>query len=359
MTVLTKAFTQWASRPEDERFKSLEELHAATTHHQTVAIESHGVDLRALTIGTAENGDPMLFSPSGNHAHFTHTGFEQLCKRIGAPAKYMKALSPELREANMNYGLRTCENGDNDSMLFAQNGVRRLRSVLSDSYQRIWNTDITSRLLRLTAEQPEWQPAPAAFDGSRGLYASDADMFAFLVDNDRRIFESGPAGGLSRGFFVSNSEVGLGSFTIETFLYEFICGNHRVWGARDLKTIRIRHVGNADDRAFNELSVELTKYAESSARDDEQVIQRARAHVLADTKDALLDRVFGLRIPGVTRKVLEQSYDVAVAHEHWYGNPHSTWGFTGGLTQVARDLPNASDRVQLERASSKILALSA
>jgi hypothetical protein len=28
-----------------------------------------------------------------------------------------------------------------------------------------------------------------------------------------------------------------------TFLYEYVCGNHRVWGARHLDEARIIHIG--------------------------------------------------------------------------------------------------------------------
>lgn len=355
-TTLTAANNQWMKRPADQRFGSLEALHAATQHHKDVAIEAINVDLRKLRIEMRGEA-PVLIGETGREAQFTHHAFGQLARRIGAPANYLRTLPGELVTSNMNYGLANAEGATDDALLFAKNGELRLRAALSSSYRRIWNADVTSRLLAMTALYPQWQPAPEAFDGSRGLYASDEDMFAFLVDNNRRIFEKGPEGGLSRGFFVSNSEVGTGSFAITTFFYEYVCGNHRVWGASGVKELRIRHVGAADERAFDELSVELTKYADESARDDEAKVQRAQTKVLGSSKDEVLDMIFGLRIPGVTRRVLESSYEVAEKHEHWYGNPRSVWGLTGGMTQVARDLPNASDRVALERASGRVMQM--
>jgi hypothetical protein len=353
-TVLTAAHNQWASRPADQRFSSLEALHSAVTHHREVATEATSVDLSQLRVGMDEV-EPVLISPTGNTARFTNAAFRQLCTKARIPAQYMTQLPAELMQANMNHGLSAMESNDNAALLFARNGSLRLRAVTSMDYQRIWNSDITSRLMALTAQQPEWTPAPAAFDGSRGLYASDSDMFAFMVDNERRIFERGPEGGLSRGFFVSNSETGNGAFSITTFFYEFVCGNHRVWGASNVQNMRIRHVGRADERAFEQLAIELTKYANASASTDERVVEVARTMVLADTKDALLDRVFGLRLPDVSRRTLNTAYEVAEAHEDWYGNPRSVWGYVGGLTQVARDLPNASDRVALEGASSRLM----
>jgi len=366
-SVLMAACNQWMTRPADQRFGSLEDLHAAVTHHREVAVEVQGVDLRSLSIETrtftdasgATVAEPVLLGATDTPARFTNHGFNQLTRRIGAPAGYLTKLPPELAALNMNHGLQSLEEGtaDRDSLLFAKNGDLRLRADLSKSYKRIWNADITSRLLRLNAEHPEWQPAPAAFDGSRGLYASDSDMFAFMVDNDRRIFETGPAGGLARGFFVGNSEVGDGSFFVTTFLYEYVCGNHRVWGATGVQELRIRHVGNADDRAFEELSVELTKYADGSAAEDNRKVAAAMKFSLGGTKDEVLDRVFGFRDKALSQKVIAAAYDMAETHSEWYGDPRTMWGFTGGLTQVARDLPIAADRIALERSAGKLMSV--
>ena len=361
---LTAAFNQWANRPADQRFSSLADLHAAVLHHREASVEATDVKLDTLRVEpivpegtTAGNEQPMLVSSTGRVAEFNHWSFGQLCRRIGAPASYLRELPANLVADNMNHGLVNAEprdNGKGDNLLFQQNGSLVLRSALSPDYTRIWNSDITSRLIELTQRAPEWQPAPAAFDGSRGLYASDKDMFAFLVDNDRRIFESLPGGGLGRGFFVSNSEVGDASFRITTFLYEYVCGNHRVWGAQGIHEIRIPHIGNADARAFGKLTLELKKYANVAASEDEAKIESMRRYKLGATKDEVLDAVFKL---GITRKVAQQAYAVAVENEQSYGDPNTVWGYTGGLTEVARDLPNADERVALERQAGKIMQI--
>lgn len=182
-------------------------------------------------------------------------------------------------------------------------------------------------------------------------------MFCFLVDNERRIFERGPGGGLGRGFFVWNSEVGAASFGIMTFLYEYICGNHRVWGASGVAELRLRHVGNADERAFRDMSFELRKYADSSATELEAQIQSARDFSLGGTKEEVLDKVFGLRLPQLSRKRIAEAQLVAETREDWYGSPRSAWGLAGGITEIARDLPFADERVALDRAAGKVMQL--
>ena len=102
------------------------------------------------------------------------------------------------------------------------------------------------------------------------------------------------------------------------------------------------------------MAVELRKYADSSASEEEQKIQSMRRMTLGATKDEVLDAVFNL---GLTRKVAVQAYGIAVENEDRYGDPHSVWGFTGGLTEIARDKQNADDRVALERQAGKIMQI--
>ena len=41
------------------------------------------------------------------------------------------------------------------------------------------------------------------------------------------------------------------------FLYDRVCGNNIVWGARNVIHFIIRHIGNADQMVFNKIRVEL------------------------------------------------------------------------------------------------------
>lgn len=356
-TTLTQASRQWAERPPDERYSSLAELHAAVTQVREQAREATSVPYSTLRT-QAEGEEVLLVGKANVPSRMTNWAFGQLATRVGAPASYLRELPPTLAVQNLNYGLanRAAEMGK-ANLLLHSNGGHLVRAFTGPDYTRIWNSDITSRLIRLAEAQPQWQPAPAAFDGSRGLYASDHDLFAFLVDNGRRIFEADPNGGLSRGFFVSNSEVGAKSFWIMTFFYNYICGNHMVWGAKGVRELRIRHVGNADYRAFAQLSIELRKYAEGSAAEDEAKITRARSYALGSAKDEVLDALFGLRGLQVSRKLLAESYDKAELHTEWYGSPRTAWGMANGMTEIARDLPYADKRVELERAAGRVLQM--
>lgn len=352
-TTLTQAFEQWSSRPADERFASLADLHASALASRERAREAKEVPYSSLRT-QADEGRVLLVGKANVPSELNHWSFGQLAQRVGAPASYLRELPATLAAQNLNHGLATIEPQERANVLLDQNGKYRVRAFNSDKYTRIWDADVTSRLIRLTEEQPEWQPAPPAFNGSRGLYRGDRDMFAFMVDNERRIFETDSNGGLGRGFFVWNSEVGSTSFGVTKFLYEYVCGNHRVWGARQVSELRVRHVGAADERAFRELAVELRRYAEGSAAEDEALVLRAKMSVLGKNKDEVLDRVFGLKL-GLSRRAIGEGYDLAERREDWYGAPNTAWGLAGGLTEAARDLSNADERVAMDRAAGKVM----
>jgi hypothetical protein len=358
---LMQASRQWASRPADQRFTSLIDLHAAVQHHREVAAEQKSVPLANLRIttemDTAGVVHPVLGTKTTDRtAKFTHFSFGQLARRVGAPASYLRELSAGLASANLNEGIRRGAEDDagDNKLLFAQNGDLVLRAITSDKYTRIWNVDVTSRLIKLVEDAPEWQPAPAAFDGSRGLYASEKDVFAFMVDDDRRIFETLPGGGLSRGFFISNSEVGDASFSLTTFLYQYVCGNHMVWGAQGVKNIRIPHIGDADSRAFSRMRIELRKYADESAAGDEAKIAKMMAYEFKGTKDEVLDTIFKQIGAAIPKGTIRQGIEIADTSEDRYGNPRSAFAIVSGLTEIARDKVNADERVKLEQGAGKV-----
>jgi hypothetical protein len=117
---------------------------------------------------------------------------------------------------------------------------------------------------------------------------------------------------------------------------------------------RFATLGNAGEKGFAELEAAVKMYADSSAEEDEAKIKLAQG--LQDWSDQGrgLDKLFGL---GLASKNLELGYKPRRLSTRWYGDPLSAWGFSGGLTEVARDLPNADERVNLDRVGAKIMEM--
>lgn len=380
---LFKASNQWANRPDDERFASLQSLHDACCQYRATAAQAV-VPFNSLRT-EANDGEVLLVGKSNTPARLTHWAFGQLATAIAAHGAYLRTLPATLAAQNLNHGLAKATDRSDRQVLFHQNGALLTRAITSNSYTRIWNNDITSRLFNFQAAGWAVPPARPVRDGQvgsrvatdadvltgaksglsikvgdaiapAGLYASDHDLFVFMVNDGVRISEPGNADGLARGFFISNSETGAASFVVTRFLYRTVCGNHIVWGAKQVSEFRLRHTGLANDRAFRELAGTITQYANESASDDEAKIARAYTYRLGVDKDTMLDSLFGQKALGLTRTTLASAHQACIELEPAL-DPLSAWGMAQGLTRISQDEAYGESRVAIDRAAGKVMAL--
>lgn len=389
---LYQASNQWAVRPADERFWTVQEALNATNNfaQQAATKDVRFGDLRV----EARDGEVQLLGQRGLPAKLTHYALGQLATRAKVPAGFLRRQPATLAAQNLNWGFKEQRDQEEEtSLLFHRNGELMLRAALSPKYERIWDWEVFNRLQNLVdrgwrvpparpafgpaSKDPRARPATAedvlehsrrALSGSwlainegdmiapAGVYASDHDMFCFLVNEDRLI-DDGSGKPLARGAFFWNSEVGDKSIGGCTFLYEAVCGNHIVWGAKGVTEFRFRHVGSVGKR-FGRLYGELRRLSDSSATEDEQAIKRARTHQIAATKEEVLDVLFGLcktkRIP-LGMKQLTAGYEKAEEQVDRYGSPRTPWGIVNGLTEVSQEVGFADERAKIDQAAGKLL----
>jgi hypothetical protein len=191
--------------------------------------------------------------------------------------------------------------------------------------------------------------------GPSGLYLSPEDMFAFLVDGNARI-NDGTDGGLARGFFVSNSEVGKKGFSLTSFLYRYTCGNHIVWGAQDVNVFRRKHIGDAKTTMrdiFAGMDKALREFTQSSAAKDEALIVEAKKEIWNGLDD-LTEMVFGDK-GWLTKRQTEGAFRLAEQYAGTDGSPRSAWGFANGVTRLSQLTPYADERTALDTAAGNIL----
>jgi hypothetical protein len=181
-------------------------------------------------------------------------------------------------------------------------------------------------------------------------------MFAFLV-NETATIEDGTDGGLGRGFFLENSETGACAFKVTSFLYRMVCGNHIVWGAKAVRSVRIVHRGRNGELFGRNFARDLQRYATAAAIDDENRIRQAKQCRLGNTRGEVVATVFGKRL--LTMKAAESAYDLAVseAESHGHSDPKTAWGLAQGVTRLSQLESFAGARTDLDRAAGKILDL--
>src|SRR6202035_2831352 len=98
------AHREWARRPPDERFTSVETLWdtARARRSRTEARDIATVDLRTPPVAT----DALaLHEASGRPAALTRWSFEQLATIAGAPRKYLRTLPALIASSAINPGL--------------------------------------------------------------------------------------------------------------------------------------------------------------------------------------------------------------------------------------------------------------
>ena len=112
-----------------------------------------------------------------------------------------------------------------------------------------------------------------------------------------------------------------------------------------------------DRRAWWEIRRTLSEAVDRSAEEDDVRIRTAQCHRIAGTKEELLDTIFKFRWNTVSRKTLELAYQTAERFSDRYGDPRTAWGFANGLTQLGQRQPYAEERVRLDRAAGRALAM--
>lgn len=384
---LFKANSQWSTRPADERFASLEDMHnQCETYARSAGEKEVPVgDIRVEKVGE----DIAVIGKMNNPALLTNWAFGQLSNRIGAPASYLRQLPATLASQNLNHGLSKLADKDAKAqLLFHQNGSLLLRAITSDKYSRIWNWEVTKRLLSLQSQG--WEPAKptshwgsdtvgqcimcqgsgSTADGScqyckgtgkelPALYASDHDMFAFLMMSNCYIPQPvtssiGSDRPLYKGMIVENSEVGASALKFTRFLFNSMCGNHIIWGASKVVELAIRHVGEFARGRFDSVyEAEFRRYADESTDELESAIVRARKCYIAGDKDAVLDKLFGMKSLQLSRKTITAGYEAVIPDQD--GDPNTVWGMVQGLTRHSQTLGFADARSDVDKAAGKLL----
>ena len=364
MTTLTKASSQWMTRPADERFTSLDDMLAASRsrREQSVArvvsnrkIEARPVDGDDQALAIVVNGVPSV--PS-------NWAFGQLSTLVGAPAAYLRTLPPPMTADCLNYGLFKQRTAQEVGVLTLHEPdvTPHLSAATGPNYGRIWNEQVIKALIDrfgdgITGDftvPGEFGKAVDVTKANTTLYASDRDMFVFLADEKNRIEipnrRNGKPGTLARGFFVSNSEVGAASLSIDTFLFDYVCCNRMVWGARDVQTVRIRHTSGAPDRWLEEVAPAIEIYAKASERSIVEAITAAQNARIGD-KDAV-DTFLRNRF---TRG---QTDAIKLAHIHEEDRPIETvFDAVTAATAYAREMKHQDSRVDFERLAGGMLNL--
>ncbi|RMB01960.1 DUF932 domain-containing protein [Eilatimonas milleporae] len=363
--------SEWFSRPDDEKYLSLSELYASvkgraersktrTVESAAIRVEAHRDDPEKLALVLPDAEAPV--AP-------THWSFGQLASLVSAPAAYLRQLPGPLAGINLQYGL-TNHRAEQVKTMEVANGRTELRAVTGPDYGRIYDHELVAAVQRIAGDgvgDTRWK-VPGVLDWSTGvynpmvdvtkdtttLYASDRDVFLFLVD-DRNPIEAGtlPDGSpdlFFRGFYCWNSEVGAKTLGIASFYLRAVCQNRNLWGVEDFQEISIRHSKYAANRFAHEAAPALTSFADSSPQPFIRGIRAARERIVARSDE---DRTDFLRKRGFSKAETAKIVETVLAEED--RPPESVFDFVQGITAAARSKPQQDARLAMETRAKTLL----
>lgn len=364
--------SEWFSRPDDERYLSLSDLYDAVKARADRAT-ARTVETRAVRVEAArDNAERLaLIIPDRDEPVApTHWSFGQLASLVGAPASYLRQLPAPLAGINMQHGLLS-HRTELIKTLETEDGRTELRAVTGPDYGRIWDHELVAAVMKIAGDgtgDTRWK-VPGLLDwetmthnpfvdvtkDTTTLYASDRDVFLFLVD-DAHPIEAGklPNGDPDlyfRGFYAWNSEVGSKTLGIASFYLRAVCMNRNIWGAEGFEEISIRHSKFAANRFAHEAAPALEQFASSSPMPFMAGIKAARSQIVARDDD---DRQSFLRKRGFSKAETEKV--IATVLDEEGHPPASIFDFVQGITALARDKPHQDARLEMEGKAAKLLA---
>jgi hypothetical protein len=243
--------------------------------------------------------------------------------------------------------------------------LNTLQAVTSPTYGRIWDADVADAVGQLVDRSGgRWFNPKAYVPGSNevrpsGLYASDHDIFIFMIDGGS-FLDAGPRAQLHRGFIVGNSEVGARTMYLIQFMHNGVCGNHIIWGASNVNEIVIRHTSNGPARFMAEAAPALLAYANASAAPELAALKRAQDYMIpmnanatpAQAEVEILD--FARKHGKFSKLEVKEAIQFARREE---GDCRTLWHLIQGGTAYARGFEFIDARTETETRFSALLDL--
>ena len=145
--------SEWFSRPDDERYLSLERLHDAVRARADRAT-ARTVESRALRVEAGRDDAERLTLACRAATPLSRRriwSFGQMCSLVGAPASYLRQLPAPLAGINLQHGLLS-HRAELVKTLEAEDGRVELRAVTGPDYGRIWDHELVAAVMRIAGD---------------------------------------------------------------------------------------------------------------------------------------------------------------------------------------------------------------
>ena len=334
---------------------------AQELERQRAAKKDYISDTRNLRMDAT--GDGLQLSLRDDRSHVVHmlgvndNAHRQIGTALGIPAKYydkMQKELPDLLAQNVNAWF---DAEPQAKMIRTMDG--RARAFLSDRYRRIDNFEIAQTVLPILAEMPDAHIESCEVTENR--------MYLKCV-NPRLQADVVPGDTVQAGIMITNSEVGLGSVTVQPLLYRLVCTNGMVVNdaaARKYHLGRAHAVGEnfqiftdetiiADDKAFMLKIRDTVRAAVDEARFGAVVnMMRQAKGIKLETPDIPKFVELAATEYGMTQAEGRGVLDHLIRYEDL-----SLYGLANAVTRYSQDVESYDRATDLESAGYSILGMS-
>lgn len=362
--VTSAAQSQWFRRPNDHKFESLDALYTAVNSRRSRS-EEVKTDIKRFAFARDDNRGGIITRVELGAKlptltlEPTHYSFSQACGLVGLPAGVMRdkfAKRPDIVVEALNHCYKDREaEGVKLMSIRPKNGdgLSRMQAITSQTYGRIWDADVVDAARRIIARTGGRFHAPLDWGKQkRALFASDRDVFMFFIDGGSIVEGGGERDQMHRGWFMWNSEVGTQTFGIACFLFRAVCGNFGIWGAQDVRVMKIRHTSGGPARFINDAIPALEDYVKMSAKPIEDAVKKAKTLELPQGNEEFFEYFMKHKAAKFTRPEIKRAVEFADAEE---GQHATLWDMYNGFTAAARMMAFAEAKVDMEKRAGRLL----
>lgn len=306
-------------------------------------------DTKGTLLTVDGNGDGLEELRLSDHA------LGQMATDLGIPKRYfdrMRDKSFDLLRTNVHHWLYQ---EPNRRMIRARRGNDAVtaRAWLSDRYRRLDNIEIATKLL------PEFDRLSEEVQFHNA--AITEEKFYLRAVFPRLTAEVKVGDAVQWGVQIRNSEVGSGTFAIESFVNRLLCKNGMVVS----KILNARHIGKRLDESLSD---------EAITADDHAFWLAARDVLRASISEAEFEKVIAvlrdttdgekIAAPIAATERLAKTYSLSDGEKEAVlvtlasGGDFSRWGALNAVTATAQTVESFDRRVELEEIGWSIADLS-
>lgn len=314
-------------------------------------------DFIADTSAVRFDEDGVHLRVSGEEYPLRDLPHRQIGERVGIPYKYyakMRDEAPELLATNINHWF---QHKPEKRMIRLMDG--EVRAFLSDRYQRRDNFNMFRYIFPVLDEI-----------GNLELKSSELTEGKFYMKlTTPEIQEEVRKGDVVQaGLVISNSEVGLGAFSVQPLIYRLVCDNGMIAADR---SFRKYHVGR---RISTDEDIQMLYSDEALAADEHAFWLKARDVVKSALDEDIFYSLVAEMSQAAEREIrieprdavqrlgkkhqLNQSETDGVLQNLLYESDFTQFGTVNALTRFSKEVEDYDRATEIEATAGQVLTLS-